>query len=188
MDPKAKTLNPFGMKPFGWYWAPGTPILAGEVCCPSSPDTGNGHTYQAQNAGTTGQVQPVWPLTEAGTVNDNGVVWKEKTMVIANRLPPPPAAALSVGGVGTLTADQDVYIVLTLLNTAGETLPGATAPGGDLARLLGESKNNFLFSGETDGGEGTRNKPQSCDLMGDLSVLWSCCGAERRCSSTKRVC
>ncbi len=126
MDPKAKTLNPFGMKPFGFYWQPGLPVVAGEVCCPAAPANGNGHTYQAQNAGTTAAnaaQQPVWPLTEGGTVNDNGIVWKEKTMVIANRLPPPSQPDLALAGGGTIAASEDVYIVMTLLNSAGETLP-----------------------------------------------------------------
>jgi hypothetical protein len=130
MDPKAKTLNPFGMKPFGFYWVPNTPVLAGEVCCPPSPTTGNGHTYQAQNSGTTGAnpLGPVFPLTDGGTVNDNGIIWKEKTMVIANRLPPPPQPIFSiVGSGGTIVANKDVYVVITLLNGLGETLP--SVPG-----------------------------------------------------------
>jgi hypothetical protein len=128
MDPKALTLNPYGMKPFGWNWAPNTPILKGEVCTPSAPLNGNGHTYQAQNSGVTAAApEPVWPLTESGTVVDNPgpkqVVWKEKTMVIANRVPPPPVPILTLQGAGTIPAAQDVYIVITLTNTAGETLP-----------------------------------------------------------------
>ena len=130
MDPKLKTMNPFGMKPFGWNWTPGTPVLQGEVCTPSSPSTGNGHTYQAQNSGTTAALasaQPIWPLTDGGTVNDNGVVWKEHTMVIANRLPPPAAPLLALAGSGGIPSAQDVYIVMTLLNSAGETLPSVAA-------------------------------------------------------------
>lgn len=128
MDPKAKTLNPFGMKPFGFYWQPGLPVLAGEVCCPPSPTTGNGHTYQAQNSGTTGAnpAGPVFPLTEGGTVNDNGIVWKEKTMVIANKLPPPAAPALALAGGGGIAANKDVYIVMSFLNPTGES--GTSTP------------------------------------------------------------
>ena len=68
MDPKALTLNPFGMKPFGFNWVTLQQCFANEVACPSAPLTGNGHTYQAQNDGYTGPVEPVWPLTEDGTV------------------------------------------------------------------------------------------------------------------------
>ena len=134
IDPKALTMNPYGMKPFGWNWTPGTPILAGEVCTPSAPATGNGHTYQAQNSGITAANaanQPVWPLTDGGTVTDNAgpnqVVWKEHTMVIANRLPPPAAATLALAGGGAIATAMDVYMVWTLNNAAGETLPSAPA-------------------------------------------------------------
>ena len=134
MDPKAKTLNPFGMKPFGFNWVPLTPVLQMEVVTPSSPLTGNGHTYQAQNPGYTGPNQPVWPLTEGGEVTEVlsaaqiaagqiPVTWKEKTMVIANRLPPPTAPVLSLAGGGTIASGKDVYVVITLLNPVGETLP-----------------------------------------------------------------
>lgn len=127
MDPKALTLNPFGMKPFGWNWVAASGILAGEVCTPSGPSTGNGHTYQAQNAGTTGATEPVWPLSESGTVVDNAglsqVVWKELTLVIANRLPPPLPPVFAAATPGTIPVGRDVYVVMTLLNTAGETLP-----------------------------------------------------------------
>jgi hypothetical protein len=134
MDPKALTLNPYGMKPFGWNWLPLTAILQNEVATPSAPRTGNGHTYQAQNAGATGPNEPIWPLTDGGIVVEVlsaaqiaaglvPVTWKEKTMVIANRLPAPAAPALALAGAGTIPAGQDVYIAMTLLNTAGETLP-----------------------------------------------------------------
>lgn len=126
LDPKAKTMNPYGLKPFGFNWQPGLPVLRGEICTPASPSTGNGHTYQAQNGGTTAALasdQPVWPLTEGGTVNDNGIVWKEKTMVIANRLAPPPVPTLALAGGGSIAASQDVYIVITLVNPQGQTLP-----------------------------------------------------------------
>jgi hypothetical protein len=126
MDPKALTLNPFGMKPVGFNWAPGTPVLAGEICTPSTPTTGNGHTYQAMNAGTTAaqaSQEPIWPLTESGTVNDNGIVWQEHTMVIANRLPPPSAPVLTLAGGGGFAINEFVYVMITFLNRQGETLP-----------------------------------------------------------------
>lgn len=123
MDPKAKTLNPFGMKPVGFYWQRGLPVLQGEICCPPTPVTGNGHTYQAQNSGTTGVVAPVFPTADGATVNDNGIVWKEQTMVIANRLPPPGPPILSLASGGSIASGLDVYVVITLLNQQGETLP-----------------------------------------------------------------
>lgn len=124
-------VNPFGMKPVGWNWQPNTDVLAGEVATPSAPRTGNGHTYQAQNSGTTGNVQPVWPLNEGGTVVDNPgasqVVWKERTMVLANRLPAPAAPAIALAGGGAFGAGLDVYVIITLNNNQGETLPSLTA-------------------------------------------------------------
>lgn len=125
-------VAPLGMKPFGWQWLPNTPILAGEIACPAAPSTGNGHTYQAQNSGTTGANEPVWPLNESGTVIDNPganqVVWKELTMVLANRLPAPAAPVLTrVPAGGAFPANRDVYVVLTFVNNQGETEAGAIA-------------------------------------------------------------
>jgi hypothetical protein len=131
MDPKAKTLNPLGMKPFGFNWAPNTPVLQGEVCTPPSPLNGNGHTYQAQNPGVTGAAAPIFTLDEDSTFIDNPgpnqIVWKEQTMVIANRLPTPSAPLISLEVAGTIAAFHGVYIVITLLNAVGETLPSPPA-------------------------------------------------------------
>ena len=139
----ANAVNPIGMKPVGWYWQPQTAVLAGEICCPSAPVTGNGHTYQAQNSGTTGANQPAWPLTEGGTVADNGITWKELTMVMANRLAPPPAPALAeAAGAGTFPAGEDVYVVITLLNPQGESLP--STPVAYLNTLLNDGINATL--------------------------------------------
>jgi hypothetical protein len=124
LDPKAKTMNPYGMKPVGFYWVPNTPVLQGEICCPPTPTTGNGHTYQAQNSGTTGANAPIFPTGESATVNDNGIIWKENTMVIANRLPPPDEAQfIVINSGGTIPANIRVYAVITFLNSIGETLP-----------------------------------------------------------------
>lgn len=134
MNPKTLTLDPFGMRPFGFTWVPlEGPVYANEVVTPASPSTGNGHTYQAQNDGYTGPNEPLWPLTEGGTVVEvlsaaqsaaglTPVTWKEKTMVITNRLPAPDAPVLSLAGGGGFSPVQDVYVVITLLNTAGETI------------------------------------------------------------------
>lgn len=130
IDPKALTVWPIGMKPFGWRWQPNTLVRAGEVCTPATPPNGNGHTYVAQNPGTTGAnvAGPAFPTAEGGTVNDNGVVWKEYTMVLANRLPAPPAPVLAlVNGVGTFPSGQTVCVFLTLTNGMGETIAGAMA-------------------------------------------------------------
>lgn len=123
VDPKALTVWPLGMKPFGWNWQPNTPVIEGEVCTPPAPSTGNGHTYQAQNSGITGAATPAFPTAEGATFADGGVTWKELTMVVANRLPAPPAPTLSLGGGGTFAGGLDVYARVTLNNPMGETLP-----------------------------------------------------------------
>jgi hypothetical protein len=136
-------LNPIGMKPVGWYWQPNTDCLAMEVCCPSTPSTGNGHTYQAQNAGATGPNQPTWPLTTSTPVSPVTVtevlsaaqiaqglvpvIWKENTMAMANRLPVPATAVLTVGSGGSFAGGQDVYIAVTFVNNQGETTPSVAA-------------------------------------------------------------
>jgi hypothetical protein len=132
----AAAVNPIGMKPVGWYWQPNTAVLANEVACPPAPSTGNGHTYQAQNNGVTGPNPPVFPLTEGGTVIETlsasqiaqglvPVTWKEKTMVMANRIPAPPAPApLALTSGGTFAAGRAVFILLTFTNGMGETIAG----------------------------------------------------------------
>lgn len=139
-NPKTLNLDPLGMKPFGFNWAPGTYVYKGEVCTPSlsnSGQQGNGHTYQAKNSGYTSLTaagEPVWPLTENGDVTEQNVgggntpvEWEELTMVIANRIPAPAAPVLALVGGGTFPAGQTVYILLTMTNGMGETIGGAVA-------------------------------------------------------------
>lgn len=141
-NPKTLTLDPMGMKPYGWQWAPATQIYANEVACPSiqnSGQQGNGHTYQAQNPGYTGPNEPAWPLAEGGEVVEvlsaaqiaaglTPVTWKELTMAIANRLPAPPAPALALAVLaGTFPVGQTIYVLLTLTNGMGETVAGPVA-------------------------------------------------------------
>lgn len=136
-NPKTLNLDPLGMKPYGWRWLPSTFVYAGEVCTPSNSSAGpfgNGHTYQAQISGWTGgATEPDWPTNEGGMVTETGVAagqtpvtWKEITMVIANRLSPPPQPGVAtVAGGGTWTTGDDVYAVITLVNGMGESLPSA---------------------------------------------------------------
>jgi hypothetical protein len=132
-DPKTLALDPMGMKPYGWQWLPNTPVYAGEVCTPSNSSAGpwgNGHTYQAQNTGTTGAAaadEPAWTAEEGKVYVDGGVTWKELTMVIANRLPQAPAPALALAAGGTFPLGQTVYFYLTFVNGMGETIAGTIA-------------------------------------------------------------
>jgi hypothetical protein len=137
-NPKTLNMDPLGMKPYGFYWTPATYVYAGEVVCPSiqsAGQQGNGHTYQAQNNGWTSlTTEPVWPLiegikggvvveTNAGAGN-TPVTWKELTMVIADRVPAPPAVDfLALVGGGTF-GNVTVYILLTFTNGMGETVGG----------------------------------------------------------------
>jgi hypothetical protein len=120
-------VNPLGMKPVGWYWQPNTPVLVGEMCCPPAPSTGNGHTYRCIQAGTTGAAAPVFPTTESTVFDDRDAQWQEYTMVMANRLPAPPLSTLSQAAGGAFPAGDDIYVVVTLVNDQGESLPSPAA-------------------------------------------------------------
>jgi hypothetical protein len=132
-DLSTKQLLPYGMKPVGFGWYAGAQVLVGECCTPSQLQSGvtvavgNGHLYICTVAGTTANVQPVWPLTEGGTVVDGGVTWKEQTPVMANRIAAPNAPALALAGGGTIAGAQDVYVAITLVNAQGESLPSLSS-------------------------------------------------------------
>lgn len=126
VDPVALTVDPYGMKPFGWTWLPSTLVLVGEIATPTAPG-GNGHTYRCATGGTTSGSEPTWPLAENGTVADGTATWEEYTAVMANRLPPPAQPVLSRDpSGGTFAANLDVYILLTFLNGMGESLTSIT--------------------------------------------------------------
>ena len=122
IDPKTKKVWPYGMKPFGWTWLPNTLVLVGEMCTPPTP-SGNGHTYRCITAGRTGAVAPVFSTTEGAIIADGSAEWQELTAVMANRLSSPKSPVLTIGGGGTYAAFLDVYVVITLTNSMGETLP-----------------------------------------------------------------
>jgi hypothetical protein len=122
IDPSTKQVWPYGMKPAGFVWTANTSVLVGEICTPTAPG-GNGHTYICIQEGVTGAAEPLpWPTAEEGQNPDGTAVWKEYTAVMANRLSPPPTPALALASAGTIAADQDVYAVITLVNSMGESL------------------------------------------------------------------
>lgn len=128
-DLMRKALYPYGMKPLGFAWTPGTQVLVGECCVPSTlqngtwTPTGNGHLYICVDAGTTAQNQPAFPTNEGGMILDGSVLWKEQTPVLANRLPNPAAPLLTrVAAGGALPAGDDVYVQITFVNNQGESL------------------------------------------------------------------
>jgi hypothetical protein len=53
-------------------WGAADAVSAGAL---RTPATSNGYRYRAQNAGTTGAGEPVWPTTLRATVADNGITW-----------------------------------------------------------------------------------------------------------------
>lgn len=120
-------VNPLGMKPVGWYWQANTAVMVGEMCCPPAPSTGNGHTYRCIQAGITGAAAPAFPTTQATQFNDGTAKWQEYTMVMANRLPVPPAPTLTQVGGGAFPAGDDIYVAVTLVNNQGETPPSPAA-------------------------------------------------------------
>ena len=54
-------------------WATGVVTAAGTWVRPTTP---NQYIYRANNGGTTGGGEPVWPTEELATINDNGIVWE----------------------------------------------------------------------------------------------------------------
>jgi hypothetical protein len=126
-------LDPASMKLVGFSWTANTPVSVGEIVTPS-PVAGNGHTYRCTTAGITGAVEPIWPLGDASTINDGAgattATWTEDTAVMAQSLQNILAAApvlTSTPGAGSWAAGRDVYIVVTLTNGNGESVPGPIA-------------------------------------------------------------
>lgn len=119
-DPFQTTIDPFGMKPYGWVWQPLTPCIVGEMMTPPSKG-GNGHTYRCIQAGTTGAGAPGFQTAEGATFADGSVVWQELTMVIANRLPAPAAPQLALIP-GTFAAGRDIYVVAAYNNPQGQSI------------------------------------------------------------------
>ena len=87
------------------FWTASTTYTAGMVIN-SNPRVG--FLYQAQNSGTTGATQPVWPTEPGGTVVDNGVTWQaigwpQGTFRGCN---PMEMAIRASGGAETLVASE----------------------------------------------------------------------------------
>lgn len=127
---KTEMLDPYGQKPIGAAWGASTAYMGNEYVQPTIPG-GNGHLYQCIGGGITGLQEPDWPLTEGDTVTDGGVVWKESTPVLANRLPTPNSTSLSgEAGAGSFPVGRDVYVRVTYVNPQGES----TASGSSVLR------------------------------------------------------
>jgi uncharacterized protein (TIGR03437 family) len=55
-------------------WRAGMVVFQGRIIRPMSLQSGL--TYQAQNSGVTGNVEPLWPAGQGETVGDNGIIWR----------------------------------------------------------------------------------------------------------------
>lgn len=121
-NPATGFLDPCSMKLAGQLWSPNTAYVIGEVVTPATPVGGNGHSYRCAAAGTSGAVQPVFPINETGAVADGTTAWAETTPLMAQALTPPGTPVVNrSAGAGTFAANRDVYIVITLVNGQGET-------------------------------------------------------------------
>lgn len=69
-------------------WSGGAPITQGTVILPTSLNS-NGYCYIAENNGTTGASEPIWPkantIGSEASVTDNGITWKPHFSKIAIR-------------------------------------------------------------------------------------------------------
>lgn len=119
-------LDPASMKLFGFKWTAATAVVVGEIVTPVSV-AGNGHSYRCTTAGITDGAEPIWPLTDSGTIVDGTVTWTEFTPTMAQSLHGLVASAPLItrsAGAGTFAAARDVYIALTVFNGNGETALG----------------------------------------------------------------
>lgn len=120
-------LDPLSMLPVGSPWQAKRAYNVGEIVTPLTPFGGNAHWYRCTVAGTSGNAQPVFPVTEGTTVADNTVTWQEETPLMAQNLPTPPAPVVTRNpAAGTFAASRDVYIAISYVNPQGETVIGAS--------------------------------------------------------------
>ncbi len=60
-------------------WQASTAYAVNDIVVPT---TLNGRSYICTAAGTSGASEPAWPTTEAATVADNTVTWKENSYLV----------------------------------------------------------------------------------------------------------
>ncbi|MDE2102972.1 MAG: hypothetical protein KGL39_37355, partial [Patescibacteria group bacterium] len=141
-------LYPASDLPFGAPWQPGMKVRKGQVISPSTFETfgqtngqgtwipkQTGFLYQAQENGTTGAVQPIWPTTYEGTVGDNGITWEEATPIFISGLPDPiaPTFASSTPDVASpILNGATVYLAATFVNSKGEGINAITNTQGQI--------------------------------------------------------
>jgi hypothetical protein len=105
----------------GLIWASSTAYVAGELV---RPTVGNGHLYQCTVSGTTGTIEPVWPLTSgtpAGTVIDGTVTWQEITPTVDWQTQ--SAGIVRVSGLDVLPRDTSYRVRYLVTDGTGKTGP-----------------------------------------------------------------
>ena len=70
-DPVSVTVQP----KLGDVWILNSTVTINQLVFPTDPIS-TPYYYIANNAGTSGATEPVWPTTDAGTVTDGNVVWQ----------------------------------------------------------------------------------------------------------------
>lgn len=132
--PITNGLYPASDIPFGAAWNPNTFYRVGQVVSPSTFETfgqpggqgtwveqQTGFLYRCTTAGVSGAVQPAFPQTYEGTVNDGEAVWEECTPIFISGLPDPQAPTFEATiPAGFIANGATVYLAATLVNPVGE--------------------------------------------------------------------
>ncbi len=145
-DPAAGTLDPISDKPFGVAWNPNTRYRVGQMVSPSTYVTNGlptgvwvanptGHLYRVTTAGTSGTLQPTWPLVTGASVTSGTAQLQEYTPTCASGLPDPfaPITPTTASDGGSPIVDgATVFLVLTYNSAQGESINDLTTLQGDL--------------------------------------------------------
>lgn len=161
LDGGPAELRLTGASPVPASWQASTSYAANDLVTPTQP---NGHYYQAQNAGSTGLIEPSWPTGSGATVSEGvggNITWKEAgaVSVITFTNEPVPLTLpvnVSITGEGCATGgvcDPEQYVVLASSSLAagqsavvltdgdglrGMTFRNTTALAGDLVRCIAD--------------------------------------------------
>jgi hypothetical protein len=147
-DLNTGVLDPLSMRPVGEQFKTAEPYRVGECVTPILPTAGGngfaaGRLFRCTTAGTSGNVEPVWPNVDGGVIATGGATFTENTPVFSTVLntfnglisnvgsltaneQQPNMGIVATGSVnaasGGFAAGRDIYVCLTLVNGNGETL------------------------------------------------------------------
>ncbi len=107
------------------YWFSQTPYSVGHIVIPSNrlASDNQQHSYRCTTGGTSGILEPSWPVSSGATVVDGNVVWRENG--------------------GTLPSRPTTYDYFTLLSASPQTYGG---------KVVTWVVNSSLVADETSGG------------------------------------